>query len=47
MGSGNFDNKRERDFLFFIGLGCRNLKGKVAGYGNLVLSCRHFFYFGK
>ena len=31
VGSGNFDIKRERDFLFFL-LGWDAGKGKVAGY---------------
>ena len=32
--SGNFDNEQERDFPFFIGVGCGNRKGRVAGYRN-------------
>ena len=42
VGSGNFDIKRERDFLFFL-LGWDAGKGKVAGYSNLVSVVTAFF----
>ena len=39
VGSGNFDNEREREFSpVFVGLGYENRKGKAGGYKNLVFS---------
>ena len=37
-GCGNFNNQRERDFLFLWGWDARIRNGKIVGYGNLVLS---------
>ena len=41
VGSGNFDNKRERDSFFLLGWDAG--KGKVAGYSNLVSVVTAFF----